>query len=80
MFVGGGDHAEVVHAGRWWQRRAGLGYRRVGVPADEEGGGHPGRVAGAGDLDDGEVFGVVAQLDAAADQRRVEPRKRCLPG
>src|SRR6266498_213901 len=54
------------------QGAGGLGDLRVGVVADGEWGGDP----GGGALDEhrqpGEVLWVVAQLDPAADQRRVD--------
>jgi hypothetical protein len=44
----------------------------VDVASGDERGGHPGAPAVEVDVDAGEVFGVIAQLDPAADEGRVD--------
>src|SRR5262249_17338842 len=66
LVVGGGDHAEVVDPGRV-RRGRGRGLDgAVHVPADDERHRGPGRLAVEEHLDAGQVFRVVAQLDAPA--------------
>ena len=65
------DSAEVVHAGGRRRRPGSLGHGPMGVPSDHERGGHTGRAAFVVNVDLGEVFGVVSQLNAPADQGRV---------
>ena len=69
--MGGRDQAEVVHPGRL---RGGPGSLRdlaVGVAAEQERAGHPGRSAVQVHVDAGQVLGVVTQLDPPPDQGRV---------
>ena len=73
--VGGGHQAQVVDP-RLGIGRPGLAARlgdgRVHVAADHERDGHAGGDAVVVDVDAGQVFGVEAQLDGAADERGVD--------
>ncbi len=69
--MGGRDQAEVVHPGR---RGGGPGSLRdlaVGVAAEQERAGHPGRGGVQVHVDAGQVLGVVTQLDPPPDQDQV---------
>src|SRR5271169_3408783 len=72
LVVGGGDHAQVVDPG--WvllRRRGGLdGF--VHVMADHERDRGPGRLAVQEQLDPGQIFRVIPQLDAPADEGGID--------
>src|SRR5207253_1119864 len=72
LVVGGGDQAQVVDAGGRRRGGGGLGDGPVHVPAGDERHGAPGGLTVQVDLDAGQVFGVIAQLDPPAHERRVD--------
>jgi len=72
VLVGGLDQAEVVDPGRLGRWAGGLGDGGVGVMADHQGGGHSGGGALHEHGEAGQVLGVVAHLDAPADQGGVD--------
>lgn len=70
--MGVGHESQVVDAGGGGRGAGGLGDGFVDVTADLEGDGDAGGSAFEIDVEAGQVFGVVAQLDAAAHQGRVD--------
>ena len=69
--MGGGDQAEVVDSGRGGLGAGGLGDGVVHVAAGDERDRLPGGLAVQPDVDLGEIFRVVPQLDAAPGERGI---------